>query len=260
MLFGLRKALTAGGLTPQPEAADPSALGNLETLRDHVSDILLRAGRIAASVREESRVEMPAVTGKLDPEAGPLPLKAFFEHFIVPGPNGSVGHRYFAYRYPEGGDAIDPNAQFHLQQFLGDALSFNLYCQRAHQDGCLGVALQSPSVPEFIDAIIVRSAFFAALIENLITCPQPRDGQFDALRATLDRYMLMASDTMLRPALLETMVPLKGWPVVLVDMPAQAHDGDHFINGVYFTAEQARVLLGADADARQSPRAMPNVA
>lgn len=260
MLFGLRKALTAGSRAPEPEAPEPSTLGNLETLRDHVSDILLRAGRIAASVREESRLEMPIVTEKLDPEAGPLPLKAFFEHFIVPGPNGSVGHRFFAYRYPEGGDAIDPNAQFHLQQLLGDALSFNLYCQRAHQEGCLGVALQAPIVPEFIDAIIVRSAFFTALIENLITCPKPQDSQLDALKGTLDRYMLMASDAMLRPALLETMVPLKGWPVVLADMPAEAHDGDHFINGVYFTAEQSRVLLGADAKARQTPRAMPHVA
>jgi hypothetical protein len=41
------------------------------------------------------------------------------------------------------------------------------------------------------------------------------------------------------------MVPHKAWPFYCVEMAVAPHDGDYFINGVYFPADHARLLLAA---------------
>ncbi len=210
--------------------------------------LLATAQQIADAVNQQGVVPVPIIVDDTDPEAGPLAFKGFGEHFVTYGPGG-LGHVAYGYRNPHGDGTVDPNAQYHLQQMTGQILAFNLYCQRAELEDALGVALQAPDVGQAVDSMLVRLAFFAALFDNLISV-QPRNGLVPHLdlqrhRANLDRHLLMASDKMLAPERLDELLPIKGWPLIGVEFTYEPHDGDYFINGVYFPAEHAQVLLAA---------------
>ena len=210
------------------------------------------AQRIADAVQQQGVVPVPLIVEDTDPEAGPLVLKGFSEHFVTYGPGG-LGHVVYGYSNPEGDGTVDPNAQYHLQQMAGQILAFNLYCQRAELEDALGVALQAPDVGPIVDSMLVRLGFFAAFFDNLIAI-QPRNGLVPRLdvqrhRANLDRHLLMATDKMIAPNRVNELLPIKGWPLIGVEMSFPPHDGDYFINGVYFPAEHAQVLLAAQKQA-----------
>jgi len=251
MAFGKRTLAPATTTKPMGrlgEVALPEA--RLTKLRDHMLSLLGASQRVADAIREESAVAMPVVADESEPEAGPLELKGFHEYFCARH-QGGFGHLIFAYGQPMTGGAVDPNAQYHLQQLTGQALAFNLYCQRAHLDEALGVALQSPDVPAVVDALLVRSAFFAAFFDNMLAVLADQGARATAPklashRANLERHLLMAQDKMLDPGRRESLTPLNGWPFVGVEIPYAPHDGDYFINGVYFPADHARLLLATD--------------
>lgn len=251
MPFGKRsaaaaKALEITAVAPEPVEPQPT---RLVQLRDQMARLLSEAQRIADAIRDEGAVAMPVIVDEPDPEAGPLPVKGLHVHFFD-GVGADVRHVVYAYADPDDRRAVDLNAQYHLSLLTGHALAFNAYCQRAQMDEALGVALQSPEVPAAIDAILVRSAYFAAFFENMIAMQQAagsasRDPDLSRHRATLDRYLLMAIDKMIRPKTAESLLPPQAWPFVGVEVPVVPHDGDHFINGVYFPANEARRLLAA---------------
>lgn len=262
MAFGKRPhaSQTTMTRTTRPEAG-ASQRERWEKLRDQMLDLLETARRVADAVRGEGSIAMPVIAGEPEATAGPFELKGFHEHFMKPTRSG-IGHLLFAYSHPVSGDGVDPNAQYHLQQLTGQALTFNIYCQRAELDEALIVALQSPDVPRVIDALLVRSAFFAAYFDNMLAVVPDERGE--ALernagwqKANLARHLLRAQDKMLAPENLEALTPLRGWPFIGVELDIAPHDGDYFINGVYFPAEHARLLLAG----RSGPQpALPEVA
>lgn len=252
MAFGKRRILPAGSerRTAHVDASVPVA-GRVELLRDQILDVMMGAGRIADAIRNQTTVAMPVITEEPDPESGPLSLKGFTAHFIETSGAG-LSHPMYAYGSPSRKGPIDPNAQYHLQQLTGQVLAFNLFCQRAELDEALGVALQAPTVPDIVDSILIRSAFFVAFFDNLIALAAmpgatPDERTMAAQRFNLDRHLLMAKDMMLAPDRADTLVPLKGWPFIGVELPVEPHTGDYFINGVYFPADSARLLLSAPA-------------
>lgn len=223
----------------------------LERLRDDLSALFSTAMTIVDAVREQGSIVVPVVSDETDPEAGPFTLKGFNQHFVTRSLDG-IGHVIYGYQAPSREGDVDPNAQFHLQQTIGDLLAFNLYCQRAAMDEALGVALQSPDVAEKIDGMLVRLAFFTAFFDNL-TISRPdvpvTAEQLENQRVNIERHLLMAQDKMLDPSKLEARVPQVEWPFVGVELPFEPHDGDYFINSVYFPAEHAAVLLSAQQNA-----------
>ncbi len=249
MAFGKRRQglILASATAPDaPEILTP--IQRLEAVRDDLERLFDTTCRIADAVRAETAVAMPVILDdQPDPEAGPLVLKGFHRHFAR-ADAGRVVHSMLAYRPPAAGSCTDPNAQFHLSQLIGRAMEFNLFCQRADLDQAVGVALQAPSVPAMIDAILVPAAFFTALFENMIARSSGSDADAAApdlteQKATIDRYLLMASDKMLDPGRLENFRPIAVWPFIGVELEIAPHDGDYFLNSVYFPAEYARVLL-----------------
>ncbi len=239
--------------------ASPAGAERLELLRDQMLDTMMGAGRIADAIRDQTSVAVPVIADEPDPEAGPLALKGFSAHFIESGARG-LSHVMYAYGSPSPQGPIDPNAQYHLQQLTGQVLAFNLFCQRAALDEALGVALQAPSVPDVVDSILIRSAFFVAFFDNMMALAGKSDTTPDeptmaAQRFTLDRHVLMAKDMMLVPDRAETFVPLKGWPFIGVELPVEPHRGDYFINSVYFPADSARLLLEGAPGRGQAPSA-----
>lgn len=249
MAFGKRPVAPSNPSRPSINAiGDGRQPSRAQQLRDHMVALLGTARVVADAVRVEGVFPMPAIADAFVPEEGPLALKGFPEYFTTRGAQGP-GHVIFAYGQP-GGGGIDPNAQYHLQQLTGQILTFNLYCQRAAGDEALAVALQAPEVPHLVDAILIRSAYFAAFFDNMLgICSGPADLQRQ--RSNLDNHLLMAQDKMLDPGRRASLVPLKGWPFIGVEVPYPPHDGDAFVNGVYFPAEYARLLLeGRDGAGR----------
>ncbi|MGE3916940.1 MAG: hypothetical protein AB7F78_14705 [Hyphomicrobiaceae bacterium] len=249
MAFGKRRIAPAAGSRSSGLLAEGlSTAQRLEALRDSMLAMLEVAGQLADAVRNDTGVAMPVVADEADATAGPFVLKGFHDNFIAVGPAG-ISHVMYGYGLPEGGGPIDPNAQFHLQQLTGQALALNLYCQHAERDEVLGVALQSPQVPDVIDSILVRSAFFTAYFDNMLTAEtavrQPSSRQIPAMRENLDRYLLMARDRMLAPFRAQHLLPFKDWPFVGVELPVAAHEGDYFLNAVYFPADHAGLLIDA---------------
>jgi len=231
-----------------------AASERVERLRDELMLLLATAQKVADAVREQGLIPVSVLDGETDPEAGPFMLKGFSHHFVTRGPSG-LGHVIYGFQRPNGEGPVDPNAQFHLQQMIGDLLSFNLYCQRAAMDVALGVALQAPDVADRIDGTLVKLAFFAAFFDNMLTNrpdgATPED--LERQRGNIERHLLMAQDKMLDPSRLDARVPSIAWPFVGVEVPFEPHDGDYFINSVYFPAEQASVLLSAQQSANARP-------
>lgn len=242
-------AATSGGSAPSiPFAA----------IRDQLAAMMTAAIRLADAVRSEGAVAMPIILDEPDPETGPLEVKGFYEHFIDASER-AVAHRLFAFATPEIGSSIDPNAQFHLQQLIGEAMAFNVYAQRAHMDEALGVALQSPDVPARVDSLLLKSAFFTAVLDNLSAREAKFGGRIDEAtlaydKANLERHVLMAKDKMLDPERALALMPVRVWPFYLVEQQVAPHDGDYFINLVYFPAEYATILLEtAKSKAKPAP-------
>ncbi len=233
MAFGKRRqdaVRTASGPMNAPEALTP--VQRLEALRDDLQRLFETASRIADAVRHETVVAVPTVLDdQPDPEAGPLVLKGFHRHFARLE-NGRVFHTVFAYRTPGDASDSDPNAQFHLHQLTGRAMEFNLFCQRADLDQAVGVALQSPGVPALVDAILVPAAFFTAVFDNMLATLEAADApDLATQRANIDRYLLMASDRMLDPGRLESLLPASPRQFVGAELDITPHDGDYFLNG-----------------------------
>lgn len=255
MAFGKRPNASQTTMTRMPRTdAGMSQRDRWEKLRDQMLALLDTAHRVADAVSGEGSLSMPVIAGEPEATAGPFELKGFHEHFVKANRSGFT-HLIFAYTHPSSGEGVDPNAQYHLQQLTGQALAFNLYCQRAELDEALIVALQSPDVPQVIDALLVRSAFFAAYFDNMLAAMPDEAGEALARnagwhKANLTRHLLRAQDKMLAPENLEKLTPLKGWPFVGVELDIAPHDGDYFINGVYFPAEHARLLLAGNANAK----------
>ena len=250
MAFGKRRLDSVRAAATGP--GEPEVLGpvqRLEALHQDLERLFDTTCRIADAVRGETVVAVPVILDdKPDPEAGPLLLKGFYRHFARRD-DDCVVHSMLAYRAPDAGSPTDPNAQFHLSQLTGRAMEFNMFCQRAELDQALGVALQAPSVPAMVDAILVPAAFFLGLLENMIAMASDAEANVAApdlteQKATIDRYLLMASDRMLDPRGLEGLRPAVAWPFVGIEIDIRPHDGDYFLNSVYFPAEHARVLLG----------------
>jgi hypothetical protein len=251
MPFGKRAAAPAtpseSGVDRLRKIAKSEQLERLERLRDEMITLLGMAQTTADAVRDQGLIPIPVVADDTDPEAGPFELRGFSHNFVTRGPAG-LGHVIFSYKEPNGEGPIDPNAQFHLQQAIGELLAFNLYCQRAEMDEALGVALQAPDVAGKVDGMLVKLAFFAAFFDNMAS--SSRDGAASAEEierqfANIERHLLMAQDKMLDPSRLDACLPPVKWPFVGVEIPFEPHDGDYFINCVYFPAEHATVLLGA---------------
>jgi hypothetical protein len=256
MPFGKRAAAPSSSTTSGIRRLKKiAATERLERLRDELNVLFATAQKVTDTVREQGLIHVPGLGDETDPEAGPFALKGFAQHFVTRSLSG-IGHVGYGYRRPNTDGPIDPNAQFHLQQVIGDLLAFNLYCQRAAIDEALGVALQSPDVADKLDGMLVRLAFFTAFFDNMAMtrgdgAASPDD--MERQRANIERHLLMAQDKMLDPSRLDARVPSIEWPFVGVETPFEPHDGDYFINSVYFPAEHAAVLLSAQQTANTRP-------
>ena len=256
MLFGKRAAAPPSPSTPALSRLRRIASAErLERLRAEMAALFATALKIVDAVRDQGAFPMTVLGDETDPESGPFALKGFGNHFVTRSLSG-MGHVIYGYQRPNGEGPIDPNAQYHLQQTIGDLLAFNLYCQRAAIDEALGVALQSPDVADKIDGMLVKLAFFTAFFDNMATAR--RDGTaseegLEGQRANIERHLLMAQDKMLEPGRLDARVPKVEWPFVGVEVPFEPHDGDYFINSVYFPAQHAAVLLSAQQNANMRP-------
>lgn len=215
-------------------------------LGEHMLGLLRVAGTIADAVRAEASITMPSVLDQPEPESGPLEMKGFGEHFSYVE-EGQISHCILTYRDAEDGSKLHTMAQHHMHALTGRILELNRYCQQAQLDEALAVALQAPHIRPLIDAILAQCAFFAGLVDTLaadadrsIVDPVRQDP-----KANFDRFILMAEDKMLAPATLDDLLPVRGWPVTLAMMPIPPHDGDFFLNGVYFPESEARGLLEA---------------
>lgn len=229
----------------------------LERLRSELMTFFAAARKVADAVREQGPIRVAVLDDDPDPETGPFMLRGFSHHFVTRSPSG-LGHVIYGYQRPNGEGPIDPNAQFHLQQMVGDLLSFNLYCQRAAIDEALGVALQAPEVADKVDGMLVKLAFFAAFFDNMAMSLGEETATAEDLerqRANIERHLLMAQDKMHNPSRLDAWVPSIEWPFVGVELPFEPHDGDYFINSVYFPAEHAAILLSARQSAGPRPEA-----
>lgn len=249
MSFGKRRQEAARQPQYSSGASESSTpLQRIAALRDDIAGLLAVASRLADAVRSEASVPMPVILDDPDPAAGPFVLKGFHAHFVRLEA-GEALHSVFAYRQQAGNEGVDPNAQYHLHQLTGRAMELNLFCQRAQLDEALGVALQSAQVPAMIDHVLVSAAFFTAFFDNMaVEMQRKADGarvpDLSAQRENLDRYLMMASDKMLDPGQLQRLLPAKNWPLFATEIEIAPHSGDYFINGVYFPADHARMLLG----------------
>lgn len=255
MPFGRRRDApsTVGAARRALSEPAPAEATRLEELRDHLASLMDAMGKIADAVREEGTIaNMPVILDEIDPETGPLRVKGLQERFCI-GAGRTLRHAVYVFASPTGQGETDLSAQHQLQALFGDILAFNRYCQRAHLDEALGVALQSPHVPEVIDRILWRSAYFTAFFDNLVQkeiagAAGGVPASSDAERRNVEKRLLMAEDKMLEPSHAKAMPPIApSHPYTAVETMVEPHRGDYFLNGVYVPARLAEQLLRAAA-------------
>ncbi len=252
MAFGKRRERPG---TPAPSIVETDAHDEPESTRHDAlhqtfERILKSASAVAEAVRTGGTVPVFGIADEPDPDASPITLTGFSSLFSYTDGQRKM-FAVYGYAAPGDPDRIDPNAQCHIHDLVGRIRQLNLYCQQAHADEALVVALQSPRFPPLIDQVIAGAAYFAAYFANLkITQPfllavPPQVATFPetaSLKATVDRYMLMASDGMVEPKKLQDYLPHKAWPYFGVETAWRNHDGQQFINSVYFPMEYAKAV------------------
>lgn len=221
-----------------------------DAFRETMLRILTEAGQVASAISTDGGIVMRGVGEEIDPEAAPVLLRGFNEHLIVIE-GGTSRLPFFGLVSPSEPERINPCPQFHLLDLVKRTRELNVYCQQAHSDGALAVALQSPGLPEKVDRIVALAAFFAAYFESLAVT-QPHHGivpgrsrtpiDLDQLKASYDRYRLMAVDRMVMPERLEDYLPAFDWPSFGIEILRRPETGHGSFHGIYFPTELARQL------------------
>jgi hypothetical protein len=254
MVFGLQNQEDVALEVEQPAApVEMTRFERLDALQQAFAGLMTEAGRLADAIRDRGVVAMPAIIDTPVPEAGPLQLKGFVDHFAYLV-GGRICHAVLALRDAAKASGVDMRPQVGLQELTGRILELNQYCQQAELDDALGVALQSPQLPGLVDEILVGLATYAAFAENLVRSlpiserpAQPADEAFSGRDAAAgQRYRRMAADKMLDPARIPLQLDMSAQPFEGVITQVAPHDGDYFINFVYFPAGLARSLLPSD--------------
>lgn len=215
--------------------------------------LLNESGRIANAIRENGTIAMPGMFDEVDPQGPPLSLRGLNELFT----GAKAGTPFnIAFAYAGGGslETIDPGAQVDVQRLIADILELNCYCQQAVFDDALGVALQAPKLPDLVDRIVAGTAYFAAFFEAVAIArpafaakPARAVSAADMARVAevYSRYQLMASDRMLAPEAVATVMPGGAAARIGIETTWAPHAGEQFINGVYFPAGQADSVQAA---------------
>ncbi len=252
MAFGKRQLTTA------PRTAMPAVLPPVSLSKDrHIGlrDIMLRTlrttGLIADAIRTNGTLMLSGVMDDFtDADRSPIDIRDLAEHFTY-SDGAMLLHPFFGYATPAQPDRIDPSAQFQMLELVGRIRDLNTHCQDGHRNEALGVALQSPQLPEIVDKILVEAAFFAAYFDNLATTQAFITGNaqgqslpdFTMLKSCHDRHKLMAFDHMLNPGKLERLLPHAVWPHLGVEIGRRHEAGHQFVNGIYFPAAYASQLI-----------------
>lgn len=254
MSFGKRTQLPSPRLGAGPQLMPGMALGydRIEALHLSIIGLLKQTGLIAAAIREQGTVPVPPVAEEPDPIAGPVGVKGFLEHFAFLE-NDKVTHAMLAQADGQDEVRLDFAPQLRLADLMGRVMDLNIFCQQAELDGALGVALQSPHIPEIVDGVLADAAWLASFTDCIIAAlpaeERPAERAEDAAPGapgqTLERYYLMASDMMLEPDRIARLGPPPGSdPEQLACLvPIAPHAGDYFVNGVYLHAGAAEGIL-----------------
>lgn len=254
MSFGKRNSVpTEQGTSGLADtSAELTRHERLTALRDDLMGLLKTAGQIADAVRQQASVPMPAIVDEPDPETGPLSLVGFIDHFVYLE-RGSIRHTLLIETGAAPGETFSYRPQHEFHELTGRIMELNLFCQRAQLDDALAIALQSPDVPEMVDNILAGIGYFASFVEKVIASlpAGERLGRADEHAATIERIGLMAKDKMLAPGRNDCRWsdlprPFRGNIAAM-----EPHDGDYFINSVYFPAELASGLIGEAATGGQ---------
>lgn len=259
MAFGKRPLpspaqVTAATLATSQQSPVPPA--ELPALDRHLASkevmlrILAQAGAVAEAVKTNGAVTLRGVADEIDPMTAPIELKDLKEQFTFME-NGAIVHPFYCFAAPENPGHVDPSAQFQIYELVLAARDLNIFCQEAQRDEALGVALQTPRLPRLVDQIIVSAAFFAAFFDNLalthpamprmIATSQPYP-DMPALKLTLDRHKLMATDAMVVPDAYDQLLPYRTWPYLGVELVRPEESDECLLHGIYFPAEYARRL------------------
>jgi hypothetical protein len=226
-----------------------------EELRLTMVRLLNDSGRIASAIRDNGSIAMPGMDDTVDPLGPPLSVRGFNEHFTGLSA-GSRVNTVFAYVGGARLQTVNPDAQADLQALIGAVQRFNSYCQQALLDDALGVALQAPHLPPVVDRIIAGAAHFSAFFDAVaIARPAFTAEPARALSASdqsrisesYQRHHLMAVDRMLAPDDLPGLLPRGRSARIGIETTWSPHAGEQYINGVYFPAEQARVVIAGEA-------------
>ena len=253
MAFG-KRPLSVPAAVAKPVAAAlppvrPSEERHLE-LRDTMLRILQQTGAVAEAIRTNGTLILSGIADEIDPLASPIDLRDLAGHFSF-SDGQTLLHPFFGYANAEKPNQIDPSAQFQILALVGRIREINRHCQDGNNNEALGVALQSPHLPNLVDRILAPAAFFAAYFENLATTQAFVTGaaqgrplpDFARLKSVHDRHKLMAYDCMLSPESVDLMLPAAVWPHVGVEIARRNEAGEQFVHGVYFPAAYARQLV-----------------
>ncbi|MFV0297500.1 MAG: hypothetical protein ACK5JT_15400 [Hyphomicrobiaceae bacterium] len=250
MYFGKRTELSRPSASGAPPLI-PGDLGyeHIEGLHLALVDLLKSIGRISSAIHDHRVIPVPVVADQPDPEAGPVKLKGFADHFAFIE-NDRITHTILALAPSDPAIAIDTGPQRRLADALGRIRNLNLFCQQAQLDDAIGVALQSPHIPAFIDETLAEIAWLATFTDRAIAAlPEDMKPTPSAVEVNVatpetglqDRYLRMAADMMLTGARIIRPADRPGADPAMrpVMLPVAPHTEDYFINGVYLPAADA---------------------
>lgn len=233
-----------------PEPPTPGSTSSRYTaLQDQFLELFAAAAAITHAIQNDGTIHVRSYGSDIQPDAGPISLMGFAEHFVVESP-GQMLYPFFVYVSPARPEHLDPSAQFQIHDLITKIRNLNVYCQRAAADDALAMALHGPEFPERIDRLLVGTAYFVAFFENLaqtqpfVSGPATDAAQpdFTSLKARLDGRLLMAEDRMLVPKRIAEFVPGHAWPHLGVEVLRRREAGQELVDGVYFPADLARQL------------------
>lgn len=254
MSFGKRPPGTSGpaktSSTPAGNVpmASPAFIARAVELKLHVELVLRDATLVAEAIRNATGIDGSAYS-TFAPDSFPLRIAGLDRHFNFMR-DGKMRHAVYAYSRP--GGALDRTAQLHLFELATAAKALNAICVDALRDDALAVALQSATVRDNVDRIIVLSGHFAALLENLEASTMARNGgqrlpRLDGMQQRLDEWEARIKDAMLDSQRAESLAPDIGWPVFLYETEADDHEGQLVVNHVYLPKELAGPVMQAMA-------------
>ncbi len=229
---------------------DGSTDPHIQRLIDRLTVMFNATSALARDIRIN---QWHGLGGAVDPMTSPVDCSGFSDLFQKTDDTGKSRFNYYFYLNFD--EKLDPNAQIHISDMIGNFLILNPIANPRDERG--PVAIDPVQIAPLIDRALVQSAFFLAFFSNhreseaigldMMTTRSFSEakikGMLENMTTRLQFYINRAQKSMFKPETMKEHSPNPIWPILSFEMGAASHEGEKVINEVYFPKQYAEPFM-----------------